>query len=428
MSPSQTTSRHAFALVTLVALIGCGDPTPDASAPAEGGKQSETPTALVTRKDFPVEVGLPASVVGDEHAKLMAKIEGYVDTLHVNIGEAVKKDKLLATIRAPELEAEVLRKTALLAKAESEVEQVAARRTELAGLRRLRETQLTRVSNLRQAGALKQANQDEARFALAAITASLQKNMADKAAADAQVDVAKADLAVSEALASYREIRAPFDGVITRRMVDPGALVRPATAGTGATPLLEIDKLDKVRVVAFVPIRDAAQLTKDDAARFHGIHGLPGFTIPGVVARVSKAFDEKSRMMRVEVDLDNRIEGKEKNFAVALESGMQNKTWRLWPGDYGSLTVTVRTHKNLLAVPKDSVATRSGSDYVVVVDSDNHAQHRHIMIKARYQFDIDGKRKEFVGIETGAGIKKGDRIVTKEPASVADGATVKAAK
>jgi RND family efflux transporter MFP subunit len=142
-----------------------------------------------------------------------------------------------------------------------------------------------------------------ARAAVLKAGADAEKAGADVSAARAKVDVARADAARSEAMLSYAKIRAPFDGVVTRRKVNRGDFVQPS--GGKGDWLFTIARLDPVRIVVTVPEADAA-LVRDRAPVRLTIPALRGAVREGTVARTSWDLDPGSRTLRTEIDVPNK--------------------------------------------------------------------------------------------------------------------------
>ena len=146
-------------------------------------------------------------------------------------------------------------------------------------------------------------------------------------------------------LARYARIRAPFDGVIVRRILDAGALAREGTAA-GAEPVVEIARLDKLRVAFEVPETLAPSVTvgADVTLRFDA---FPGQDVAGTVARVSGSLDATTRSMRAEIDVPN-------------EEG------RYGPGMYVTVQLTAPAIEGALRVPSRAVRGEGSERYGLV--------------------------------------------------------------
>jgi RND family efflux transporter MFP subunit len=121
--------------------------------------------------------------------------------------------------------------------------------------------------------------------------------------AESRLDVTKAELRKAEALAAYTTIYAPFDGVVTKRSVDPGKLVQD-NSSPNTEPLFIISQIDPVRVVVEVPEIENAYVNPGEDALVT-FHALPGKEFSCKVSRISWALDSSSRNLRAEIDLPN---------------------------------------------------------------------------------------------------------------------------
>ena len=304
-------------------------------------------------------VRLPVTLEGDLKTELRARIEGYVAIVHGDIGDRVTKGKVLVTLDAPELEAMVQRRQKMLSQAEAslsvskgmleiakaKLSQSQSARQEQQALLNLKVSIRDRYNVLVDGGAVQREMLDEAIFAVSAVTAAIGKADADIAAAQADVgaainevefaesgiQVAKAELSHAVAQEQFRQIKAPFDGIITERSVDPGQLVSPGNIN--GKPLLVIEHVDVLRGVLTVPAEDAAMVRQGDLVKLIGFPGADKMTAPGggplKVSRVSQTLDMKTRTMRVEIDLQNVFDEKIGRY-------------RFLSGQYGAASVTTR--------------------------------------------------------------------------------------
>jgi RND family efflux transporter MFP subunit len=212
-------------------------------------------------------VTLPGDVHGYNQSTLYAKVSGYVKEVHVNRGDRVKADQVLATIWSPETEEDVR-----TAKSSAIIAGITARR----------------IEGLEPVG-----------------VASMQ----DRDNAVAQRRISQSGLGRARALLEYTVVRAPFAGVVTARYVDPGALVPAATASTQSSlPIVDVTDLDTLRifvyvgqdVAAFVDLGNDVEVWQDE---------LPDRRIKAKVTFTTGALDPRTRTMQVEIDVDNRAIG-----------------------------------------------------------------------------------------------------------------------
>jgi RND family efflux transporter MFP subunit len=191
-----------------------------------------------------------------------------------------------------------------------------------------------------------------------------------------------------EDMLAYLKIAAPFDGVVTDRLVHPGALVGPG----GADPaLLVVQQVSHLRVVVPVPEEDVGGIVAGARVEF-SVPAFPRRTFWGVIARIAHALDQKTRTMPVELDVMNR------DGALA-------------PGMYPSVKWPVRSPQAELFVPKTSVVTTTERTFVI---RDRSGQSEWVDVKKGV---TDGDLVEVIG-----NLKPGDRVVRRATDEIRDGA------
>jgi HlyD family secretion protein len=361
-----------------------------------------------------------ASVHGFQDTEIRAKLGGYVKTigivnkLEVDVGSRVKKDDVLAVLDIPEMQNELAEKTAVVAQTQSAViqadaaiaeaesvvlqskaalDQVNSRTAEKEAMLKLNETKLRRLSRLAAGGTIGQDNLDEARFdvdvakaSLASVKADVQaavaniqaaeasvrKVKADKKSAEATVNVAKSTVDRLKTMMDYTVLRAPYDGVVTKRKVDLGSYVQPAENNSAAMPVFELTQISKVRIMVAVPNNHVGKVQPGQSVIFDSIGGLEGQAFAGKVTRTAGTLDPKTRTMQIEVHL--------KNPAVDL---VGEEKVELKPGLYGTLTVLRKDWQGddlIPVVPTTAVGKDSAGNYFVVVMKNGKPQQRRVVI------------------------------------------------
>lgn len=302
-------------------------------------------------------VTLPGTILADQQATLYAKVSGYLGSVTVDTGDAVKKNQLLAEIEVPELEAG-------LKKAQANA--------------RLAEIELQR---LREAG--KKASD------------LILPQAVDKA--EAASDIAKAEIQQTEILLNYAKIKAPFDGIVTARYLDPGAFVPAAT--TGSTPqnsaLFTVMAFQTVRAQVAVPEADAAYVDKGQPVKFV-VEGLPGKTFQGTVSRFSYALNDSTRNMIVQADIPN-------------------PDHLLRPGMYAKISVGIQSHAGVLLVPKAAMTMEKATAFVFKL-MDGKA--RKTLVKIGFD---DGESVEILD-----GVQEGETLLLPGKLVLTDGQAVEA--
>jgi multidrug resistance efflux pump len=279
-------------------------------------------------------VSVPATIEAFWSVDLAAKTSGYVSEIKADLGDHVSKGSPLALLWVPETEkslaqakAMLVAKMQLLKAAESNIAQakqaltVAQKQLERDKVDlEYQQVTLKRQQELSAGKAITPQQLDEANAKAQTATAQMGISQAklgaaeaDLAAAEAGREVAKAQVAVAQAaveqeetMLAYTRITAPFDGIVTRRMVNMGDLVQGGGANRGA-PLFTLQQIDTVRVLCDVPELTAAGVKVGDKAEVK-VYGLNNRTVGGTVTRLASALDPQTRTMRVEVDLKNADE------------------------------------------------------------------------------------------------------------------------
>jgi RND family efflux transporter MFP subunit len=256
-----------------------------------------------------------------------ARVTAFVERIVVDRGSVVKQGDLLATLSAPEM-------TAQITEAESKAEATDADRIQAEAQLAAEETTLER---------LQKAAETPGAIAGNEITVASKRVDAAKALVNSRKQANRAAAASVEALKAleaYLKITAPFDGVITKRLVHPGELVGPTS-----TTLLNLEQLSRLRVVVSVPEDSVGGVSKGATVAFR-VPAYPERTFDGVVARISRVLDPKTRTMAVELDVTNK-------------GGL------LAPGMYPSVKWPVRVTSASLYVPKTSVVTTTERTFVI---------------------------------------------------------------
>jgi RND family efflux transporter MFP subunit len=200
---------------------------------------------------------LPGDVRPLWQSTLYAKVSGYVTAIPVDKGDRVRRGQILARISSPETDDQVRSAEATLA---------------------LRERSWARVHRLAPTGYVSQADIDQA---------------------DTDLRAARADTQRVRSLQSYEVLRAPFDGLVTTRYVDPGALL---TASSTGAPVVDLADPRRVTVYVYVGQDVAAWVKPGDAAEVT-LDARPGERIAAHVARTSGAIDPRTRAMLVQLDV-----------------------------------------------------------------------------------------------------------------------------
>jgi heavy metal sensor kinase/RND family efflux transporter MFP subunit len=383
-------SRTSLTVKTMVlasALLGTAScsrsPAPAADDSSGGGNAAPVvAVAKVSRQDLSKSVDLTAEFLPWQQVEIHAKVAGYVKEINVDVGDHAKRGDVLATLEIPELQDELKQADAAILTAEENVKSMQAAYDE-SGLEASRMNAAAKETQ----GLIAQQDLDNAN----------DKNRGDEAnlaAAQQRVVEAHANADHLRDLVAYSQIVAPFDGVVTRRYADTGALVQAGTVQAGTTgnsnsmPLVSFEQIDKLRLEFPVPESDVA---------FVHVGGLVDITIvssgkkiEGKVSRFAQKVDTSTRTMLTEVDVDNADEA-------------------YTPGMYATVRLALAREKDALAVPIQSLTPGDPPSVMVVKD-------RKIE-----------KREVTVGIETPdeaeilGGLDEGDFVVVGNRTSLQPG-------
>jgi RND family efflux transporter MFP subunit len=340
--------------------------------------QAPVDVIRVISKAVDRQVKLPGEVRPYLAVPIYAKVGGFVKRVDVDRGSTVKQGQLLASLEAPEMQAQIV-------EAESRAQAVELQRAEA-------------VAKLN--GAESTYDRLKAASATPGVVAENDVVVAQKTVEAAQAlvrsyeDSMKAARAQAQAvrdLGQYLQIKAPFAGIITERNVHPGALVGP---GSGATPLLRLHQITRLRLVVAVPEALVGAIVKGARVPFT-VPAYPGETFYGVVNLMAHDLDEKTRTMPVELDV-------------------RNPDLRLGPGMYPELSWPVRRTQPSLLVPPTSVVTTTERTFVIRVKGDGAAEWVNVGRGARVG-DL---------IEVFGPLKEGDVIVRRGSDEIREGTKV----
>lgn len=328
------------------------------SATARGAEARAVQTTHAKRGDVARNILLPAVVRADQETVLYAKVTGYVKVINVDIGDAVKKDQLLAVLEAPELAAERARYQAELAKAKADQKKAVAETTAA-------EIEFKRLQAASQKSpdlvVAQQVDDSKARRDVAKATEGM---------VIAEQNVASAKIKQTETLLAYAQITAPYAGVITKRWVDTGALVPAATASSSpvSSAVVTLADFSKVRVRVAVPQTEVPNI-KNGIPAVITVDELPGRTFTGQVTRYAYALDDATKTMMAEVEIPNGDNA-------------------LRPGMFSSVKLSVQTHTDTLTVPADALVVEKTKTSVFIVEG---GKAKKVAVKVGFD---DGKNTE----------------------------------
>jgi RND family efflux transporter MFP subunit len=323
---------------------------------------------------------VPGDVRAMEDTAIYARTTGYIRKWHVDIGDEVQADQLLAEIDAPELEKE-------LRQAEAALKPLRARLETAEATLKLAEITKRRTLALPN-GAITEQERDEAR-----IKADTAATVVTAAAAD--ISVGEANVNRIHELHAFTKIHAPFPGTITSRDIDVGQLVTPGNADGQA--LFRLARTNPVRVLVNVPQIYATGVETDMSAQVI-VRELPGRKVMGKVTRTAGAIDPATRTLRTEIEVPN-------------EDGA------LLVGSYVQVKLEVRRASPPLLIPASSLTFNADGMRVATLDAENRVHFQSVVVEGDFGTEV--------GISEG--LTPSDRVVTNPGDRLSEGIKVEVA-
>ncbi|HZU27014.1 MAG TPA: efflux RND transporter periplasmic adaptor subunit [Bryobacteraceae bacterium] len=358
----------------------------------------------VTTRPLSQNLTISSELVPFQQIDVYAKEAGYVKKLLVDYGTHVKAGQLMAVLEIPELEAqlqqdeaEIRAQTDQVKRASDEVGRVKAQH-EVAHL------QYQRIAGVAksQPGLVAQQEVDDWQGKDLAAESQLEAARGALAATESQLEASKAKLVHDQALYSYSRITAPFDGVVTQRYANLGALMQAGTNSTQATPLVRLSQENLYRLVIPVPESYVRYIKVGDPVEVR-------------VPALNKSFRGKVTRFSVDVTADTRT--------MHTEVDIPNPNNQLLPGVYAEAVLTLNQQADAPVVPLQALNHNGNQSSVFVVGPDNRVEDRPITIGVQtpnYVEVMSGVRPgEKVIITDRSGIKPGEQVKPQLTAAMA---------
>jgi len=326
------------------------------------------PTVAVVLPDaraLNATLDLPGRLEAYYRAPIFARVSGYLKSWNADIGAKVKAGQVLAEIEAPDLDQQLLQARADLASQEASA--------------KLSEATLTRRKTLIASNFVSMQEIDE--------------RSADLSNKKAAVNSGQANVERLEALAGYKKITAPFDGVVTARDTDVGALIN-AGGGSGP-PMFVISDIRKLRVYVNVP-QSYVPAIRIGARAVISMPEYPTHTFEATVEASSQSVDVGSGTTRMQLALDN--------------AGGE-----LMPGGYANVRLSLVRDAVPLHIPASALIFNQNGLRVATVGADDKVQFKTVTIARDLGKDI----------ELASGISADDRVIIAPPDGIADGDQVR---
>jgi membrane fusion protein, multidrug efflux system len=328
------------------------------------------PTVAVVLPDpkaLNATIDLPGRLEAYYRAPIFARVNGYLKSWSADIGAKVKAGEVIAEIEAPDLDQQLLQARADLAS------QVASAK--------LSEVTLARRKTLIASNFVSMQEIDE--------------RTADLSNKNAAVKAGQANVERLEALAGYKKITAPFDGVVTSRQTDVGALIN--SGGGSGPPMFVVSDIKKLRVYVEVP-QNYVPSIKIGAQAILTMPDYPNRTFPATVEASSQAVNASTGTTQMQLALDN-------------SSG------ELMPGGYASVRMSLARDNVPLHIPSSALIFNQHGLRVATVGPDDKILFKNVTIARDLGRDI----------ELASGVAPDDRVIVAPPDGISDGDQVRVA-
>ncbi len=390
VEPNRHKAPWRALLVVAVLLLAAGLffwPRKTHAVAAEGAADAPPVVAAspVTREEIAREIVFDSELRPYQEIDLHAKVAGYVQTINVDVGDHVKEGQVIAQLELPEVEHELERALATQRRASQQIRRAQATWDDA-------HVSLDRMAAVEKAQPNLIAQQD-----IDSATAKERGAEADLAAAKEQESGATAEVNKLKTMLQYARITAPFDGVVTKRYADKGALIQAGTSSsTQAMPLIRLSQNSFLRLIFPVSASFVSAIKQGDPVEV----SIPGVKrkVQAKITRSSQKVDFSTRTMETEVDIENA-------------------DYSLIPGMYASVTVKVERKENAVVAPITTIARKGESATVYLIKKDGTIEERAVKLGLESPFKIEilsgVSEGDMLLVGNRTGVKPGQHVTPK---------------
>lgn len=393
------TPRRAAALalsVAVLALAACSRSDGDAKAKA-GQRPPAVPVtaATVEARDVPVQIQGIGNVQASSTVSVYSLLSGQIFQVHFKEGQEVKAGALLFSIDPRPFEAALQQAQATMAQHQAAIAQAEANLARDQAHADNARVEEERYKKLVQGGLIARGQYDQILTAHKSALATVDAARAMVANQKALVQADAAAVENAKVQLTYTAIRAPIEGRTGNLLIHQGNIVKANDIGN---PLVIINRVHPINVVFAVPERFLDQVKTERAKGSRAVEATPqGQT---VVARGTLSF------------VNNTVDTT--TGTIQLKAAFDNADNALWPGQFATVTLTVRTEPNALVVPSQAIQAGQKGQYVFVVKPDSTVESRPVVVAfASGPFTIVRQ-----------GVQAGERVVTDGHLRLVPGARV----
>ena len=369
-------------LASTLLLTGCAQPSPSQNGQpqASSGSPQLVNVVAVESQKLNTVLALPAQIIPYETVDIYPKVTGFIDTIRVDRGSRVRAGEVMIRLSAPELLAQRAQAESGFQTAQSQLSAAQAKLASDEG------TYQHLSAAAKTPGVVAGNDLQVAQQGAAADRAQVQ-------AATSNVQAAQDALRSVKQLESYLEIRAPFNGVVTLRNLHPGALVGPASGTSAAQPIVQVEDLNRLRLVIPVPEAYAAGVREGQQVPFN-VPAYPGRTFHAPIARTSHDVAQNTRTMAVELEV-------------------RNPDAQITPGSFATVQWPVQRSYPTLFVPSTAVTTDLQRTFVIRVQ-----QGKAQWVDVKTGVTVSGKTEVF------GELQPGDIVVANATDAIRPGASL----
>jgi RND family efflux transporter MFP subunit len=343
-----------FVLIGLAVALALGSAACSGSAaavPKSSSKAIVVSAAVLRRQQLSNDITVNAEFRPNQEVDVYAKVAGYIRQISVDVGDRVAAGQVVATLEVPELVEDLAHAQAMEEKSQMDARRA---RSEVARAEtdyKYRELEYSRLAEVARQKPKLVAEQevDDRRARAEQAKAQLDAMRAGLSAAEQQVQVSAAAKTRVGILVDYLKITAPFDGIVTRRYADTGAMIQAGTASqTQSKAVIRVAEDKVLRLVLPVPESAVANIRVGGPVEIRV--DVLNHVVQGKVARFTGQVDQATRTMDTEVDVPN-------------------PDAQLKPGMFAHATIPIKHRENALAIPVQAITRNNGYPTAVVVSS-----------------------------------------------------------
>jgi RND family efflux transporter MFP subunit len=349
-----------------------------------------SPAHITLSKDG---IDLPGDLQAQIESPIFARADGFMKTRLVDLGDRVKAGQLMAEIETPELDQQITQARAALAQSQAALKELQAD-IELAHANmNMAKVTIDRWDHLATKGAVSKQEHDEKRADYDVKKAQTDRAEATLATARETVLASEANLKRLQEMKGFASVTAPFDGIVTERLIDIGTLINSGNDGI-SKEMFRVAKLTPLRIFVNVPQTYVQEIHPGQTAQLR-VQELPNQVFPAQVVRIANSLDMASRAM----------------LAILMTP---NTAGTLYPGMYVQVHFAAGKSKPLLRVPGDTVMLTKNGPRVAVVGADNVVHFRQVTLGE----DLGSE------VEIVSGLREGELVISNAADAVQEGALV----